>query len=69
MLRAEIETRVPLGLVDEEGPWKLMAWLEQVQPPFAYGEDRIFPSFGLRLLLEELDNPEDIRPGVLELVS
>jgi preprotein translocase subunit SecA len=58
-----------MGLADEEGPWKLMAWLEQVQPPFAYGEVRIFPSFGLRLLLEELKNSDDIRSAALKLVS
>ena len=69
MLRTEIETRVPLGLADEEGPWKLMAWLEQIQPAFAYDENRIFPSFGLRLLLEELNNSEDVRSAALELVS
>jgi preprotein translocase subunit SecA len=83
MLRTEIEKRVPVGLDDEEGPWKLMAWLEQVQPPFAYGDNRIFPSFGLHLLLDELDSTEDsatelrqaqpddsnIRSAALELVS
>jgi preprotein translocase subunit SecA len=69
MLQTEIETRVPAGLMDEEGPWKLMAWLEQIQPPFAYGENGIFPSFGLRLLLEELEDAEDIRSATLELVS
>ena len=69
MLQTEIEARVPAGLVEEEGPWKLMAWLEQVQPPFAYGEDRIFPSFGLRLLLEELNSTDDIRSAALKLVS
>jgi preprotein translocase subunit SecA len=81
MLRTEIETRVPLGLNDEEGPWKLMAWLEQVQPPFAYGDNQIFPSFGLHLLLDELDAADedastetqpgnsDIRSAALELVS
>ncbi len=68
MLRAEVEARVPAGLEDEEGPWKLMAWLEQVQPPFAYGDERIFPSFGLRLLLERLGDPQDIRSAALELV-
>jgi hypothetical protein len=46
-----------------------MAWLEQVQPPFAYGENRIFPSFGLRLLLEELNSSEDIRSAALKLAS
>ncbi len=76
MLQAEIEKRVPVGLADEEGPWKLMAWLEQVQPPLAYGENRIFPSFGLRLLLEELNASEDsssgsgqLRTAVLNLIS
>jgi preprotein translocase subunit SecA len=69
MLQTEIEMRVPVGLADEEGPWKLMAWLEQVQPPFAYGDDRIFPSFGLRLLLEELNSSDDIRSATLTLVS
>ncbi len=69
MLQTEIETRVPAGLIDEEGPWKLMAWLEQIQPPFAYGENGIFPSYGLRLLLDELEDAEDIRSAALELVS
>jgi preprotein translocase subunit SecA len=70
MLATEIETRVPLGLTDEEGPWKLMAWLEQIQPPFASGENRIFPSYGMRLLLEDLNSSgSDFRSSVLELVS
>jgi len=69
MLATEIETRVPTGLADEEGPWKLMAWLEQIQPPFAYGDERIFPSYGLRLLLEELNTSDDVRSAALELVS
>ena len=85
MLTTEIEMRVPVGLADEEGPWKLMAWLEQIQPPLAYGENRIFPSFGLRLLLEELNDfdpsagspgpaaqvqaGQALRAGTLELVS
>ncbi len=70
MLRTEIESRVPMGLIDDEGPWKLMAWLEQIQPAFPYDEDRIFPSFGLRLLLEDLNSSDgDIRSAMLELVS
>ncbi|GAB4504666.1 MAG: hypothetical protein Fur0043_16600 [Anaerolineales bacterium] len=68
MLRAEVEARVPPGLEDEEGPWKLMAWLEQIQPPFAYGDERIFPSFGLFLLLRRLSGPNDIRSAALDLV-
>ena len=54
MLEVEVRQRVETGLADEEGPWKLIAWLEQVQPPFMSG-DRLFPSFGLSLLLKELN--------------
>jgi len=34
MLESEVEKRVELGMDDEEGPWKLIGWLEGVQPPF-----------------------------------
>ncbi|NWG06543.1 MAG: hypothetical protein HXY35_07645 [Chloroflexi bacterium] len=68
MLEAEIKQRVETGLADEEGPWKLIAWLEQVQPPFMSGE-RLFPSFGLSLLLKELSNSDDLHESVLELIT
>ncbi len=57
MLELEVKQRVETGLEDEEGPWKLIAWLEQVQPPFMTGE-RLFPSFGLSLLLKELNQAD-----------
>jgi preprotein translocase subunit SecA len=76
LLETEIRQRVEIGLADEEGPWKLIAWLEQVQPPFMTGE-RLFPSFGLSLLLRELSNTndpstgsgQDLRPSTLNLIS
>ena len=68
MLEAEIKQRVEAGLIDEEGPWKLIAWLEQVQPPFMAGE-RLFPSFGLSLLLEEFSRSGDLRQSTLDLIS
>src|SRR5512139_3911990 len=55
LFEAEVQQRAETGLADEEGPWKLIAWLEQVQPPFMSGE-RLFPSFGLSLVLKELNN-------------
>jgi len=67
MLRAEVQKRVNLGLADEEGPWKLVAWLDQLQPPFM-AEDQLFPTFGLSLLLEELD-PDSLPSSILEVVS
>lgn len=68
MLELEIKQRIDTGLADEEGPWKLIAWLEQIQPPFMTGE-RLFPSFGLRLLLKELSKSEDLREAVHNLVT
>jgi preprotein translocase subunit SecA len=54
LLSAEIAARVPVAMADEEGPWKLLAWLEQIQPSFGYGERKIYPSFTYRVLLDEL---------------
>ena len=68
MLEQEVRQRVETGLVDEEGPWKLIAWLEQVQPPFMTGE-RLFPSFGLSLLLKELNQSSDLRQSTLDLIT
>lgn len=53
MLQSEVLRRVPEALKDEEGPWKLLAWLEQVQPPFPVNGS-VFPSYTLRLLVEHL---------------
>ncbi len=68
MLEEEVTQRVETGLADEEGPWKLIAWLEQVQPPFMSGE-RLFPSFGLSLLLKELNQSADLRQGILDVIA
>jgi preprotein translocase subunit SecA len=68
MLDLEIKQRVETGLTDEEGPWKLIAWLEEVQPPFMTGE-RLFPSYGLSLLLKELNQSDDLRRSTLDLIS
>ena len=68
MLEEEITQRVEAGLVEEEGPWKLIAWLEQVQPPFMSGE-RLFPSFGLSLLLKDLNRSDDLRRSILDLIT
>jgi preprotein translocase subunit SecA len=68
MLEEEVRQRVETGLADEEGPWKLIAWLEQVQPAFMSGE-RLFPSFGLSLLLKELNQSSDLRQSTLDLIA
>jgi preprotein translocase subunit SecA len=53
MLRTELQRRVPQALEDEEGPWKLVAYIDDVQPSIQY-EHFVYPSFSMRLLIDEL---------------
>ncbi len=53
MLRIEVTRRVPEALQDEEGPWKLIAWLDQIQPPLNLN-GIIFPSYSLDLLADSI---------------
>ncbi|HEX2698083.1 MAG TPA: hypothetical protein VHM28_10275, partial [Anaerolineales bacterium] len=69
MLDSEVEARVQAGLADEEGPWKLIAWLEGVQPPFE-SEGKLFPSFGLKLILDELTaSGSDVKSSIVKLIE
>ena len=67
MLRTELQQRIPIALKDEEGPWKLVAYLDDVQPPIQY-EDVSHPSFSMVLLIDDLVKklPSD-RPTVSRL--
>ncbi len=53
MLREEVTRRVPEALEDEGGPWRLLSWLEQIQPPITLQGGVIFPSYALRIILED----------------
>ena len=53
MLREELARRIPEALNDEGGPWKLLAWLDQVQPTIQLG-GFYFPSFSQHLLLDDI---------------
>ena len=55
MLRTEVNHRVPLALEDEGGPWKLLAWLDQIQPPIQVDQE-IFPTYAMRLLLDNISD-------------
>ena len=46
MLEEEVRQRVEIGLADEEGPWKLIAWLEQVQPPMPVEKAQVLHDIG-----------------------
>jgi preprotein translocase subunit SecA len=53
MLQIEVNKRVPEALEAEEGPWKLLAWLDQVQPSLSLN-GVFYPSYTLRLLVDHL---------------
>ncbi len=53
LLRQEIERRVPEALAQEDGPWALLAYLEDVQPTLALRHG-YYPSYTLQILLDSL---------------
>jgi preprotein translocase subunit SecA len=68
LLGAEVSRRVQEA-VDAEETWRLLAWLEQIQPPIQAGNE-VFPSFTYRLLLDELNAAgTDIKPGLIDLAA
>ena len=55
MLRTELQRRLPLALQDSDGPWKLLSYLEEIQPTIFFEQENIrIPSFTLRIILDEL---------------
>jgi len=55
LLRTELNERIPKALADEEGPWKLLGYLEEVQPSMNFEAEGIrTPSFTLHLMVDEL---------------
>ncbi len=67
--RAELQRRVPDSLGSEEGPWKLLAYLEEIQPTLEF-EEVVYPSYTQRLLLgllqEQVDQARDPHNAVLD---
>ncbi len=75
MLQTELAKRVPEALQDEGGPWKLLAWLDRVQPSIDVG-GQIFPTYTLRLLVEVVmarikasPNLNSLRAALLEAAT
>jgi preprotein translocase subunit SecA len=77
MLHAELKIRIPEGLADKEGAWKLLAYLEQIQPTMHFEPEKaLVPSFTQKLILEELkkrigENPshDAMKKGLLEIAQ
>ena len=66
MLNVEVQRRVNMSYEDEEGWWRLLTWLDNVQPTLQGENDDLFFSFSIELLLEHLGN---IAPGLGHLLS
>ena len=56
MLRSELKRRIPEALNDPEGPWKLLAYLDEIQPTIIFGSqnERVI-SFTLLTIAGMLD--------------
>jgi len=70
MLSAEVERRVRAALAEKEGPWRLLAWLEETQPTLNLESAEPFPSFMVRLLADDLSDASDgkaVLDGLLEI--
>ena len=54
ILRTELNERIPKSLKDDEGPWKLLSFLEEVQPSMTFEAEGVrAPSYTVRLMVEE----------------
>jgi preprotein translocase subunit SecA len=53
ILSEELEGRVRNALKNQEGPWELLAWLSDIQPPII-STSLLFPSFTLKILTDEI---------------
>ena len=69
MLTAEIRKRVETAFEDEENTWRLLAWLDQVQPTFALGDQGLFPSYTLKLILDEFASQPDPKAAAVALAD
>jgi preprotein translocase subunit SecA len=68
MLGTEVQRRVPEALEDKEGPWKLISWLDQIQPPLNLGLV-MFPSFELKLILDHIDGTQELLSSAKALAA
>jgi preprotein translocase subunit SecA len=53
ILAEELSGRIKNALKNQEGPWELLAWLSDIQPPII-STSLLFPSFTLKILTDEI---------------
>jgi len=53
MLQTELQQRIPVALQESDGTWRLLAYLDDIQPTLSIeGEEIRIPSFKMRVLLD-----------------
>jgi len=67
LLQVEVRKRVTSALENEEAPWRLAFWLEQVQPIFVVDAYTLFPSYPMQLVLNAFGSPDDPKAAALDL--
>ncbi len=71
MLHTEVGRRIQEGMHDEEGLWKLLAYLEDIQPPIDQ-DDVVHPSFALKLMMDHVErssNESELKNSLLEIAG
>jgi len=77
MLRTELMRRIPEALENEEGPWKLLAFLEEIQPSRIDPQSgEVLPSYSIRLIADDVNrklngskDPALLRATLLDLAG
>ena len=72
MLEQENRRRIDLAIDDPDGYWKLLAWLEEVQPTINLNGDQPYPSFMMQLLINSLGEANDkdsLKEALIEIVN
>jgi preprotein translocase subunit SecA len=72
MLRAETTRRVDLSAGQDEGWWKLLAWLDEIQPTLSRPDGSLYFPFSIELMLgqfEGITDPADARARLLEVAK
>jgi preprotein translocase subunit SecA len=67
LLEAEVRKRVEAAFENEENTWRLLDWLDQVQPTFPVGDNRLFPSYTLKLVLSDFASKPDLGLAALDM--
>jgi len=68
MLITELGRRIRTGLEDKEGPWKLLGFLEDIQPSIQT-DFGTYPSYSLKMVLDNLGTPSDEDALIEKLVA